>query len=346
MKNFNGFLDFIFTDKTASMYFYIVLGGLSLIFIILIIVTLSKMSKEKKELANKDLVSKISAKPEENAKENGAETKKKTDDALVKEEEVKTDDSAIKTMEDNPDYGSETMTLNSILMDKDSSDESVSIDNEDVGDTVYLDKEELVTSDYDFSLLNNEVPKEEVNLEKQDDNIGSMLNDVKIDSFSEEAKPLSEVPTLDSVTDDFLNDIYNTGSLEVQGELGSKSADDNFEIKRNEGVVTKEDLVLNTSDEENDIKAITDTVKNEEAENLDETKKEDKEESLHKSFVSNDELMKRLAKLRMGHKDEKESAPLEENQDDDELESIMKAVGLEDTMVIPNIKSEKQILGK
>ncbi len=335
MKDFDKFLDFIFTDKTASMYFYIVLGGLSLIFIILIIITLMKMKKEKQELEKNASSSKIELKPSEN---------NNPSDNVLKEaannEDLSKKAEAIVEPKDNEkpnealDYGSETMTLNSILMDK----EEIKLDDNENEDTVYLDKDEVTVSDYDFTLLNDEPVKassSEIAKPIDDEDLGKILNDVQIDNLQEE-KPLKEEVKLDTVTDDFLNDIYNTGSLKAQGELVNANDGES----KNEDVVFLEDLVLkNEPKSENPSTTLT------ENKSLEDKKEEQPKET--KSFVSNEELMKRLAKLRTMHKEEnKEINETGAIEEDPELESIMKTVGLEDTMVIPNIKSEKQILGK
>ena len=55
--------------------------------------------------------------------------------------------------------------------------------------------------------------------------------------------------------------------------------------------------------------------------------------------VSNDELKERLAKLQ-------ETNEIEKEKPNEELENLMKAVGLEDTIVIPKLKDEESILGK
>ena len=81
----------------------------------------------------------------------------------------------------------------------------------------------------------------------------------------------------------------------------------------------------------------------EEQESKIEVPKENQEEtSLNKEesvTVSNDELKARLAKLNT-------KSEVTNNENDPALENLMKAVGLEDTMVIPKMKDEKSILGK
>ncbi len=277
MDKFNKFLDFIMTDKTASIIFYVILGSLALLFLVLIISTISSIVKKdsKKELDTKD-----------------DKVNESKDDVILKEESNDIEEK---------DTLTETMTFNDMLMNKDSSDEDIKSSDDPL---VYLDKSEDIKSDYNEIIDKNDSLK--------DTNDGSDIEKVLNDSVNEE-KSIGELLSINE-------DIPALEPADISG------IDDSTPNK-------DEELPLEVKPKFNE----------------DEESKLTEVVSEKKDFVSNDELRSRLEKLKGLHNkstlDGKEVSN-ETESIDKELENIMKSVGLEDTMVIPNLKSEEKILGK
>lgn len=322
MEKFNKFLDFIMTDKTASIIFYVILGSLALLFLVLIITTLASIGKKGKEKDVKNLGSEEKAKEEE-VKE---ESKPVTEDI---KEEVKTEETPVATEKEPL---TETMTFNDMLMKPESSEE----DKKEEESSVYLDKSADIKSDYNENLKESIIKKVDVSLEKAE---------ADHDTLNYASTERIQASTSD--IDQLLNN--SSDSEKSIGELLS--------VKEAEKPTLESAVIsgIETNHLDKQDETVDTTFK---AENKEEIKPELMEEEISKlptennekkDFVSNDELRSRLEKLKGLHNQNAASGKETSNETekiDSELESIMKSVGLEDTMVIPNIKSEEKILGK
>jgi hypothetical protein len=337
MEKFNKFLDFIMADKTASIIFYVILGSLALLFLVLIITTFASIGKKGKEKDAQNLVSEEKDKEEEVK----VESKSVTED---KKEEIKKEET---TVIDEKEPLTETMTFNDMLMKPESSE--VDKKDEEVS-SVYLDKSVDIKSDYNENLMESIIKKVDAPLEKADD--------TKESSVSMEEKVKADHDTLNSASAESIqtsnSDIYQLLNNSSNSE---KSIGELLSIKETEkptlesavisGIETnyldKQDETIGTTFNEEDKEKIKPKFMEEEISKL------PVESNEKKDFVSNDELRSRLEKLKGLHNQNatfgKETSD-ETEKIDSELESIMKSVGLEDTMVIPNIKSEEKILGK
>lgn len=322
MEKFNKFLDFIMTDKTASIIFYVILGSLALLFLVLIITTLASIGKKGKEKDVQNLGSEEKAKEEE-VKE---ESKPVTEDI---KEEVKTEETPVATEKEPL---TETMTFNDMLMKPESSEE----DKKEEESSVYLDKSADIKSDYNENLMESIIKKVDVPLEKAE---------ADHDTLNYASTERIQASTSD--IDQLLNN--SSDSEKSIGELLS--------VKEAEKPTLESAVIsgIETNHLDKQDETVDTTFK---AENKEEIKPELMEEEISKlptennekkDFVSNDELRSRLEKLKGLHNQNAASGKETSNETekiDSELESIMKSVGLEDTMVIPNIKSEEKILGK
>ena len=179
MEKFNKFLDFIMADKTASIIFYVILGSLALLFLVLIITTLVSIGKKGKEKDVQNLGSEEKAKEEE-VKE---ESKPVTEDI---KEEIKTEETPVATEKEPL---TETMTFNDMLMKPESSEEEKKEEEES---SVYLDKSADIKSDYNENLMESII--------KKVDMPSDSAEDVKDDKVSLEEKGKDNHDTTNNVS--------------------------------------------------------------------------------------------------------------------------------------------------
>lgn len=338
MEKFNKFLDFIMTDKTASIIFYVILGSLALLFLVLIITTITSAGKKNKEKNTQNLVSEDNSKKEEVKEEIKEDSKPVTEE--IKETAIKEE----KSVPEEKEPLTETMTFNDMLMKPESNEET---EQEEVGSSVYLDKSADIKSDYNENLMESII--------KKVDMPSDSAEDVKDDKVSLEEKGKDNHDTTNNVNaeskqvntsdiDQLLNDSSSRGK-----SIGELLSFKETEKPTLESAVISDIETGNLDKQEN----LEDATLKEEAIKPkfieEEISKLPTESNEKKDFVSNDELRSRLEKLKGLHNQNAASGKETSNETekiDSELESIMKSVGLEDTMVIPNIKSEEKILGK
>lgn len=336
MEKFNKFLDFIMTDKTASIIFYVILGSLALLFLVLIITTLASIGKKGKEKDVQNLGSEEKAKEEE-VKE---ESKPVTEDI---KEEVKTEETPVATEKEPL---TETMTFNDMLMKPESSEE----DKKEEESSVYLDKSADIKSDYNENLMESIIKKVDVPLEKAEAEKESSVSIEEKSKADHDTLNYATTERIQASTSDIDQLLNNSSDTEKSiGELLSvkETEKPTLESAVINGIETnhldKQDETVDTTFKAEDKEEIKPELMEEEISKL------PTENNEKKDFVSNDELRSRLEKLKELHNQNAASGKETSNETekiDSELESIMKSVGLEDTMVIPNIKSEEKILGK
>lgn len=336
MEKFNKFLDFIMTDKTASIIFYVILGSLALLFLVLIITTLASIGKKGKEKDVQNLGSEEKAREEE-VKE---ESKPVTEDI---KEEVKTEETPVATEKEPL---TETMTFNDMLMKPESSEE----DKKEEESSVYLDKSADIKSDYNENLMESIIKKVDVPLEKAEAEKESSVSIEEKSKADHDTLNYASTERIQASTSDIDQLLNNSSDSE-------KSIGELLSVKEAEKPTLESAVIsgIETNHLDKQDETVDTTFK---AENKEEIKPELMKEEISKlptennekkDFVSNDELRSRLEKLKGLHNQNAASGKETSNETekiDSELESIMKSVGLEDTMVIPNIKSEEKILGK
>lgn len=327
MEKFNKFLDFIMTDKTASIIFYVILGSLALLFLVLIITTLASIGKKGKEKDVQNLGSEEKAKEKE-VKE---ESKPVTEDI---KEEVKTEETPVATEKEPL---TETMTFNDMLMKPESSEE----DKKEEESSVYLDKSADIKSDYNENLKESIIKKVDVPLEKTEDEKESSVSIEEKSKANHDTLNYASTERIQASTSDIDQLLNNSSDSE-------KSIGELLSIKETEKPTLESAVIsgIETNHLDKQDETVNTTFKAEDKEEISKLPTENNEK---KDFVSNDELRSRLEKLKGLHNQNAASGKETSNETekiDSELESIMKSVGLEDTMVIPNIKSEEKILGK
>lgn len=216
---------------------------------------------------------------------------------------------------------SETQVFNSILMNKEN-------DSNEHDEDKREDKETVSNNEDVFENRNDEVEKEE------NYSIKTVFdNDFYLEK---DATPIEEV---EKNEDDFLS------TPQVDTELSKDTREESVDDLENKTIempkvrpIDLDDYLLRRGQEIEEQKL---EVKEEAVEVEKESKiEEDAKEEKAPVKLSNDELKNRLAKLKAKKEEKEDEIP------DSDLENLMKAVGLEETTVIPKLKDEeKQVLG-
>lgn len=313
MEKINNFLNSIYGDNQSMMYFYIILGAIALFFIVLIIITIVSNKKGNKK---EEIITKEEVKPS-------------------KEEHVEREENLTETqvfnkilMEDKPEYSNELDLKPEIKEVPESIEEPKDLpktDNsveEPVVEPIVSQIPEIEEAKEEIVNAESAEVKETSSIsEVETDNILSPINEDKAFNFYvEKAEPLHDEPVKTEESDGFEKSIIDLIKEEPQKNPISDFSEYTIEMPMVKPI------------------DVDDYLKEREQEEvaIEEKKEPTKEE---KVVFSNDELKDRLAKLK-----EKKQVKKEEK---DGLEDLMKAVGLEDTMVIPQINDEeKVILGK
>lgn len=256
--------------------------------------------------------------------------KKESKIEVKKEENIKKE-----TIKEEPSSLSETQMLNNMLMQKEDSAELAGKiedinDNENIEDNVYIEK----TFETDYHIPVIELDKFENNIVEETQE-KEKLEDFQIEPLEQPKNPNAEEEAfslkLDEITiDDLEPQNDNTGTISIPK---MKLIDVEADLLEKQEEITQ---IENSPLEEN-IKP-------------DEKEVDNNVDTNNTITISNDEIKKRLANLKKETKKVENKEEIKNIQEevslDEELENIIKTVGLEDTMIIPNIKSEENILGK
>ncbi len=327
MEKINNFLNQIYGSNESAMTFYLILGVIALFFIILIITTLVKSKKETSKEEPKNLPN--------------VETKEEVVDSAAteqpKEEEPKVVDSEEEVVKNEP--LSETQVFNNVLMGKDE-ENGINDIFESKNSNVYLERPEVheepvpvepeevsipESEPEEVSIPESEPEKEEIPVE-EDNKLEQVQEESPSEEIKEEKIELPEVNLTEekSISDFFNDDKPTINTIEVDAiEEGPVPIRDDFTMELPKVKPMDIDTYLSRRAE---TMAEEEPVKEEPIE-------EPKEEVVK---LSNDELKERLAKLKK--KKEEKTLP------NDDLQDLMKAVGLEDTPKIED--EERHILGR
>jgi hypothetical protein len=320
VEKFNSLLNKIYGNSQNLMYFYVGLSAIALIFIILIIATIIKGhidNKKAMKLANQTTAQ--DAVSNTNNIENASnvpltETNIKTDTiSEIKEETVNL----------SPEVSEVSNESNA---PKEISDD-LKVDNNlvisDTNNSPELNQEEPEEIEKKYKMSFGNVDMSNVYLEKDnktssfdfpesstlDNNDGGK----SISELLEEDKPLLEPADISPIE---VNSSYDNYTIEMP-KVKPIDLDDYLSHRESESV------------------------------------KEENVESPQNVIMGNDEIKSRLAKLKeqnrsseSGQSSIMQNNPGETPKSNPELEDLMKAVGLEDTMVIPKLKDEESILGR
>lgn len=107
MDKLRNILDTIYNTEHGMLYFYLILGAIALIFVVLIIITIVKAKKEDKILKEENHNPALKSEPQEEVKEPVKVELKEEPTEEIKEEQE----------EYEPEYYSETQIFNKVLMD-------------------------------------------------------------------------------------------------------------------------------------------------------------------------------------------------------------------------------------
>ena len=244
----------------------------------------------------------------------------KTGNESIEENTLNKSEEKEKLEENKEKSLSETQVFNNILMGKNEENienEKVDIpkDNlDDIKNNEKIEKPQVVKTvfDNDFYLEKELLPVDD-EINKDPDSIDIKDNEETRNLESEfESEPEPE----DKALEDYTIEMPKVKPMDLDDYLFRRERETTQEIK--------EEKVEEEKEVEKEVISKTETV-----------------EEPAKVELSNDELKNRLAKLKAKKEEKEDVIP------DSDLENLMKAVGLEDTTVIPKLKDEeKQILGK
>ncbi len=302
MDKLRNILDTIYNTEHGMLYFYLILGVIALIFVVLIIITIVKAKKEDKILQEVEKNNPaLKSEPQEEVKEPvKVELKEKSKEEI--KEESKEENKEEPEEEYEPEYFSETQIFNKVLMDTNN----------------YNNNEDLTPS----PVQNEEIPltiPETNELNKSETNDSVYLEPVKEDSEDKSIGELftEELPVVyPKMTEEELNKEESKEEIKEESKEETKE-ESKEETKEETPLITDTPVVLAEPKEEN--KELTNT------------------QSIH---ISNDEIKARLAKLKNLKREEPAPAekeiPLE--QSDTGLINIMSNAGINDDMELPAIK--------
>lgn len=194
MEKLKSLLDSIYNTEHGMLYFYLILGVIALIFVVLIIITIIKAKKEDKILKEveqnnpalkTEFTPEVKEEPQEEIKEETPleETKEELKEEPVKEEEPQIE----------PEYFSETQIFNKVLMDNENQN-----NNEDLTPSP-IQNESLPLTMPEENILKEEETNNSVYLEPNDEEkpIGEL--------FTEELPIVSENALNEPITEEELN---------------------------------------------------------------------------------------------------------------------------------------------
>lgn len=194
MEKLKSLLDSIYNTEHGMLYFYLILGVIALIFVVLIIITIIKAKKEDKILKEveqnnpalkTEFTPEVKEEPQEEIKE---ETPLEETKEEIKEEPVKEEEPQIE-----PEYFSETQIFNKVLMDSENQN-----NNEDLTPSP-IQNESLPLTMPEENNLKEEETNNSVYLELNDEekSIGEL--------FTEELPIVSENALNEPITEEELN---------------------------------------------------------------------------------------------------------------------------------------------
>lgn len=315
MEKIDNFLNHVYGSSQSLLYFYIALGAIALFFIVLILIILftaedasrKRYLKKEKQKESENVIKPSEEIIKSNKKEEREETPVKVEKSL-----------------------SETQVFNNILMSKEN--ENLEVKNEIIEPEVKEEKVVNISEDKIFeepktikTVFDNDFYLEKAvePIEEKVENVYS-IPEVDSESQSIEVEPEIEKSNYDKpIFEDYTIEMPKVKPMDLDDYLFRR------EQEKQENVAVKEEIpeIEKTNLEYNEIKEEPKT-------------EEVKKEEPVKVELSNDELKNRLAKLKAKKEEKKDEIP------DSDLEDLMKAVGLEETTIIPKLKDEeKQVLG-
>lgn len=176
MDKLRNILDTIYNTEHGMLYFYLILGVIALIFVVLIIITIVKAKKEDKILQEVEKNNPaLKSEPQEEVKEPvKVELKEKSKEEI--KEETKEENKEEPEEEYEPEYFSETQIFNKVLMDTNNYN-----NNEDLTPSP-VQNEEIPLTIPETNELNKSEPNDSVYLEpvkedSEDKSIGELFTE-------------------------------------------------------------------------------------------------------------------------------------------------------------------------
>lgn len=264
MDKLRNILDTIYNTEHGMLYFYLILGVIALIFVVLIIITIVKAKKEDKILQEVEKNNPaLKSEPQEEVKEPvKVELKEKSKEEI--KEETKEENKEEPEEEYEPEYFSETQIFNKVLMDTNNYN-----NNEDLTPSPVQNEEIPLTipetNELNKSETNDSVYLEPVKEDSEDKSIGELfteelpvvypkmteeeLNKEESKEETKEETPLiTDTPVVLAEPKEENKELTNTQSIHISNDEIKARLAKLKNLKREEPAPAEKEIPLEQSD--------------------------------------------------------------------------------------------------
>lgn len=259
MDKLRNILDTIYNTEHGMLYFYLILGVIALIFVVLIIITIVKAKKEDKILQEVEKNNPaLKSEPQEEVKEPvKVELKEKSKEEI--KEESKEENKEEPEEEYEPEYFSETQIFNKVLMDTNNYN-----NNEDLTPSP-VQNEEIPLTIPETNELNKSEPNDSVYLEpvkedSEDKSIGElfteelpvvypkMTEEESKEETKEETPLITDTPVVLAEPKEETKELTNTQSIHISNDEIKARLAKLKNLKKEEPAPAEKEIPLEQSD--------------------------------------------------------------------------------------------------
>ena len=259
MDKLRNILDTIYNTEHGMLYFYLILGVIELIFVVLIIITIVKAKKEDKILQEVEKNNPaLKSEPQEEVKEPvKVELKEKSKEEI--KEESKEENKEEPEEEYEPEYFSETQIFNKVLMDTNNYN-----NNEDLTPSP-VQNEEIPLTIPETNELNKSEPNDSVYLEpvkedSEDKSIGElfteelpvvypkMTEEESKEETKEETPLITDTPVVLAEPKEETKELTNTQSIHISNDEIKARLAKLKNLKKEEPAPAEKEIPLEQSD--------------------------------------------------------------------------------------------------
>lgn len=256
MDKLRNILDTIYNTEHGMLYFYLILGVIALIFVVLIIITIVKAKKEDKILQEVEKNNPaLKSEPQEEIKEPvKVELKEKSKEEI--KEESKEENKEEPEEEYEPEYFSETQIFNKVLMDTNNYN-----NNEDLTPSPVQNEEIPLTipetNELNKSETNDSVYLEPVKEDSEDKSIGELFTEelpvvypkMTEEELNKEETPLiTDTPVVLAEPKEETKELTNTQSIHISNDEIKARLAKLKNLKKEEPAPAEKEIPLEQSD--------------------------------------------------------------------------------------------------
>lgn len=248
MDKLRNILDTIYNTEHGMLYFYLILGVIALIFVVLIIITIVKAKKEDKILQEVEKNNPaLKSEPQEEVKEPVKVELKEESKEEIKEEPEE---------EYEPEYFSETQIFNKVLMDTNNYN-----NNEDLTPSPVQNEEIPLTipetNELNKSETNDSVYLEPVKEDSEDKSIGELFTEelpvvypkmTEKEETKEETPLITDTPVVLAEPKEETKELTNTQSIHISNDEIKARLAKLKNLKKEEPAPAEKEIPLEQSD--------------------------------------------------------------------------------------------------